>query len=202
MNTKRQTIWLVSMLSLMVVLSAYYLFTQDGKSPDLVTDGSQTQQKGGDATEVAKGDNSIIINEVEHKDSGAKTDKEVIEQLENGGGAATSVFAEVQEKRQQQFNQEEDKLYTTISNTQTNPEESSEAMKALNLLEEKREKLNTIESELMKQFHTAIVDDQNERYKVVVESEKLDRAQAVGIIDLVMKTMDVKADQVTVQFVP
>lgn len=29
MNTKRQTIWLVSMLSLMVVLSAYYLFTED-----------------------------------------------------------------------------------------------------------------------------------------------------------------------------
>ncbi|KPV55275.1 hypothetical protein QJ48_34035, partial [Paenibacillus sp. A3] len=29
MNSKRQTIWLVSMLSLMVVLSAYYLFTED-----------------------------------------------------------------------------------------------------------------------------------------------------------------------------
>ncbi|UUZ79562.1 SpoIIIAH-like family protein [Paenibacillus sp. P26] len=29
MNNKRQTIWLVSMLSLMVVLSAYYLFTED-----------------------------------------------------------------------------------------------------------------------------------------------------------------------------
>lgn len=29
MNGKRQTIWLVSMLSLMVVLSAYYLFTED-----------------------------------------------------------------------------------------------------------------------------------------------------------------------------
>ncbi|WP_042162697.1 SpoIIIAH-like family protein [Paenibacillus gorillae] len=199
MNTKRQTIWLVSMLSLMVVLSAYYLFTQDGKSPDLVTDGSQTQQKGGEATEVAKGDNGIIINEV---DGGAKTDKEVIEQLENGGGAVASVFAEVQEKRQKQFNEEEDKIYAAISNTQNNPEESTEAAKALNMLEEKREKLNTIESELMKQFHTAIVDDQNDRYKVVVESEKLDKAQAVGIIDLVIKTMDVKADQVTVQFVP
>ena len=29
MNNKRQTIWLVSMLSLMVILSAYYLFTED-----------------------------------------------------------------------------------------------------------------------------------------------------------------------------
>jgi stage III sporulation protein AH len=37
MNAKRQTIWLVSMLSLMVVLSAYYLFTEDSGSVDLTT---------------------------------------------------------------------------------------------------------------------------------------------------------------------
>ncbi|MGO4271937.1 SpoIIIAH-like family protein, partial [Paenibacillus sp. TAF58] len=37
MNAKRQTIWLVSMLSLMVVLSAYYLFTEDVNKLDLAT---------------------------------------------------------------------------------------------------------------------------------------------------------------------
>jgi stage III sporulation protein AH len=37
MNAKRQTIWLVSMLSLMVVLSAYYLFTEDSGKVDLTT---------------------------------------------------------------------------------------------------------------------------------------------------------------------
>jgi stage III sporulation protein AH len=35
MNAKRQTIWLVSMLSLMVVLSAYYLFTEDVNKLDI-----------------------------------------------------------------------------------------------------------------------------------------------------------------------
>lgn len=29
MNTKKQTVWLMTMLGLMVVLSAYYLFTED-----------------------------------------------------------------------------------------------------------------------------------------------------------------------------
>ena len=53
MNTKRQTVWLVSMLSLMVVLSAYYLFTQDVESPDVLTDGSQTEQAAQNATEAA-----------------------------------------------------------------------------------------------------------------------------------------------------
>ncbi|SDR88954.1 stage III sporulation protein AH [Paenibacillaceae bacterium GAS479] len=42
MNSKRQTIWLVSMLSLMVVLSAYYLFTEDTGTKGL-KDTAQTQ---------------------------------------------------------------------------------------------------------------------------------------------------------------
>lgn len=45
MNAKRQTIWLVSMLSLMVVLSAYYLFTEDVNKLDLATTDAITQSQ-------------------------------------------------------------------------------------------------------------------------------------------------------------
>lgn len=38
MNTRRQTVWLVSMLGLMVVLSAYYLFTDDADQLPMVTE--------------------------------------------------------------------------------------------------------------------------------------------------------------------
>jgi stage III sporulation protein AH len=44
MNTKRQTIWLVSMLSLMVVLSAYYLFTEDVNSLNFTATGAKTKE--------------------------------------------------------------------------------------------------------------------------------------------------------------
>ncbi|WNS44343.1 SpoIIIAH-like family protein [Paenibacillus sp. MMS20-IR301] len=68
MKGKRQTIWLVSMLSLMVVLSAYYLFTEDTGSSipketagsiqvDTVKDGTG----GGTATAL---DSGLVINEV------------------------------------------------------------------------------------------------------------------------------------------
>lgn len=49
MKSKRQTIWLVSMLSLMVVLSAYYLFTEEGPAPAAKTDGQQVSMDGGTA---------------------------------------------------------------------------------------------------------------------------------------------------------
>ncbi|CAG7612437.1 Stage III sporulation protein AH [Paenibacillus solanacearum] len=44
MNSKRQTVWLVSMLSLMVVLSAYYLFTEDASTIEVGQSGSLTKE--------------------------------------------------------------------------------------------------------------------------------------------------------------
>lgn len=69
MNGKRQTIWLVSMLSLMVVLSAYYLFTEDsGASVPKDTAGTmQVDSLKKDTANAALptvGDKGIVVNEV------------------------------------------------------------------------------------------------------------------------------------------
>lgn len=71
MKGKRQTIWLVSMLSLMVVLSAYYLFTEDsGASVPYKTAGSiqvdNLKETGANSTVL---DNGLVINEVDTKDA-------------------------------------------------------------------------------------------------------------------------------------
>ncbi|ANY68737.1 hypothetical protein BBD42_21415 [Paenibacillus sp. BIHB 4019] len=202
MNTKRQTIWLVSMLSLMVVLSAYYLFTQDASSPDLLTDNTQLEQTVGQGATEAAG-SGIVVDEVQQGAGNgvSKTDKEVLEQYEQGG-AATSVFADIQEKRTQENNEELDKLMADIANTQVDKEKSTEAAKQLSMLEEKNVKLTELEEQLMQNYESAIVDEENNVYKVVVASEKLEKNQAADIVDLVMKKMEINADQVSVQFVP
>lgn len=68
MNGKRQTIWLVSMLSLMVVLSAYYLFTEDsGASLPKDTAGTMQVDSVKDTAGSALptvGDNGLVVNEV------------------------------------------------------------------------------------------------------------------------------------------
>lgn len=81
MNGKRQTIWLVSMLSLMVVLSAYYLFTEDsGMSAPTETAGS-IQVKGNlqdsaGVTFPTVGNEGVVVNEVvtEDEDTNDSTD--------------------------------------------------------------------------------------------------------------------------------
>ena len=68
MKGKRQTIWLVSMLSLMVVLSAYYLFTEDtGASIPKETAGTiqvDTVKDGADGGTATTLDSGLVINEV------------------------------------------------------------------------------------------------------------------------------------------
>lgn len=67
MNNKRQTIWLVSMLSLMVVLSAYYLFTDDpGSTPPPVADSTQADGAGPgvQGADGAGNPDELVINEI------------------------------------------------------------------------------------------------------------------------------------------
>ena len=69
MNNKRQTRWLVSMLSLMVILFAYYLFTEDsGPVNPPVADSQQVDgMKQGEAKETAgilDPTEGLVVNEV------------------------------------------------------------------------------------------------------------------------------------------
>ncbi|MEC0306523.1 SpoIIIAH-like family protein [Paenibacillus lautus] len=69
MNNKRQTIWLVSMLSLMVILSAYYLFTDDSgtKAPPVAESTQVDGQKPGvgqEANGTAGTGDELVVNEV------------------------------------------------------------------------------------------------------------------------------------------
>lgn len=75
MKSKRQTIWLVSMLSLMVVLSAYYLFTED-TPPAATTEGQQvstTNQTPKTAANGATSDDGVILSEVLNEGEAGET---------------------------------------------------------------------------------------------------------------------------------
>jgi stage III sporulation protein AH len=225
MNTKRQTIWLVSMLSLMVILSAYYLFTEDldPNTSKVANNGTTTEQTTGvqGATEASTDskDDAIVVNEVKGStktstddqatadaDGISAADQKTLDQLESQGNASASknnVFDDLQYKRNEQFQKEEDQLMAVIANTTgTSTEEAGQAVTKLDALSDKMDRINALEEELNKLYPIAVVDDQENRFKIVVQSEKLERGQAADIIDLVTKTLDVSPSQVVVQYVP
>ncbi len=203
MNTKRQTIWLVSMLSLMVVLSAYYLFTEDLDSGTL-TETMDTTQHDGTAIaidEVVPGTGDTGVPGGEEMTA---EDAEVLRQLEAQGTISVGgdYITKLQMSRSEQIAQETDRLLGIMSDLSNKPEEATTAAEELSALEEKADKLTGIEEQLQAAYPNVVVAEEKERYNVVVQSEKLESAQAVDIIDLVMKTMDVSADKVSVQYIP
>ncbi|WP_145408383.1 SpoIIIAH-like family protein [Paenibacillus xylanexedens] len=274
MNNKRQTVWLVSMLSLMVILSAYYLFTEDsGPVNPPVADSQQVDgMKQDEATETAgilDPTEGLVVNEVvtggevdetdatvtegttaetndpaategkgtaesgktpaaesnegksepgKETDKGtttspdasgategnaAKTDEEVLKEMEeqNTAVSASSQFQNYQWQREESNNQKYEELMTIAGDLSKTPEENAKATEQVRALEEKIAKINGIEETLSQQFSNAIIEENEDKYKVVVLSDKLDVKQAVSIVDLVMKELAVTQNKISVQYV-
>ncbi|ALP38586.1 10-formyltetrahydrofolate dehydrogenase [Paenibacillus sp. IHB B 3084] len=273
MNNKRQTVWLVSMLSLMVVLSAYYLFTEDSSPANPpVADSEQVSKAKQDTAQEAAGKaeeqmNELKVNEVvtngevtgegtvssaktdtdaatdpatqsttgENKDtaaapatesaksdqnttaatpdttaksedktaSTAKTDQQVLDQVATEQAAKPTAAAVIDNYLLERdvANQKKNDELTTAMNDST-AKKAAEAQKELHVLEDKQAKITGIEEELQQQFANAVVREEDaDKYKVVVLSEKLDAKQAVTIVDKVMKELNVTQDKISVQYV-
>lgn len=249
MKSKRQTVWLVSMLSLMVVLSAYYLFfTEDsGSTTPPSADGAQvtTMDSGtsnGDdvvLSEVLTGDDAnklttdatdevvtedIATPEGTTVDTPAEettksdselgttekgttttetgtTDADVLKQLESEGLTGADTLTAYQLERNENNIKKQDELLQDISDDKKTLDEAAMAQQQLGALEEKEAKITDIEERLQQQYANAVVTEDNDKYKVVVVSEKLGAKEAVGIMDLVIKELGVSQDKVSVQYV-
>lgn len=235
MNTKRQTIWLVSMLSLMVVLSAYYLFTED-TNPSKTATGNKTQTETmvkDHATEVGQtqaGD--IEITEVSgttedglsqdqaatqeanssdstEPSSGAASketitpeDQAVLDEAEAQGVMKRSTIEGLQMDRNENYQKEMERLLGIINDADNiNGKELSQAYDEMSNLDDREQKITSLENELQAQFDSAVITQENDKFKVVVQSPKLEVKEAVGIMDKVMKELNVTQDKISVQYV-
>lgn len=194
MSGKRQTIWLVSMLFLMVVLSAYYLLTEqlDSKKQAGLTPLENAEQVANMGETSEEG--SYQLTELDH---------EVLAQLESDGYFSASVFSQILTDRDEQYLEEENKLLAQIADVTLDGEQSVSALAELEQLEAKNERKLTLENLLLQQYEMALVsEEENNKFKVVVASDQLEKKEAAAIIEQVITTLEVNPEQVSVQFVP
>ena len=210
MNTKRQTIWLVSMLSLMVVLSAYYLFTEDVNKLNTATE-KVTQEDIKVTTDVKDpqaGDQAVnggLTSSTKTGDTKATqgqttSDSKVLEQMASGAKSGADYFAELAYKRDQDFQKQIEKLLNTTADTKKSADEISKAHNEYENMQTMQAKVENLEDLLMKDYKNAIVLAEGKKYKAVVQSDKLDAKQAQTIIDLMIKELNVTKDTVSVQY--
>ncbi|MDO3677043.1 SpoIIIAH-like family protein [Paenibacillus ehimensis] len=307
MNSKRQTIWLVSMLSLMVVLSAYYLFTEDvgnvevtGTTPKEMTinagqtdamhpaatdanAGPRGEQKPGQKPEMkpeqkpevkpeqkpeqkpemkpeqkpevkpeqkpevkpeqkpevkpepkpegkpeqkpegkpeqkpegkpeqkpGKGDkssstgaetSSIAAQPVSKNETDAKVLQQVQAQAHAQSGS--DYFTNLQLKRDEENAKKAEQLLTIISDTKQTAEAAVKAQEELRKIEDMEAKVTNLEESLTKDFPQAVVTQDANKWKVTVQASKLEKSQALSIIDKTIKELNVGPDSVSVQMVP
>lgn len=233
MNTKRQTVWLVSMLSLMVVLSAYYLFTEDvneldltaqqaagneikvdavttgavPKSTDAATDAKATADKA--AADKAAADKAAVsatppadkTTSAPAAGTAKKTDEEVIKQVSTAATSGNDYFAGLHMKRTEDFSKQMEKWLTIQTDSKKTNDEVTQAMNEVQKLQDMDEKVTSIEDFLAKDFKNAIVLQDSGKWKVVVQTAKLEKSQGVSIVDYVMKELNVTPDKVSIQYV-
>ncbi|MGG1551667.1 SpoIIIAH-like family protein [Paenibacillus ferrarius] len=246
MNAKRQTIWLVSMLSLMVVLSAYYLFTEDVNKLDLVTteqtsgsqavtiDMSQVDPVTGAKTDVkaatgtdAKTDTKATAPQTSTKtdtkatttqsstqtstktdgktaaSNTAKTDDQVLKQMEEQAKttSASDYFTNEQMKQNDYFTKASTDLMNIIVDAKKSPQDVAKATNDLSALSDLQDKIENLQDMLIQDYPQAVISQDNNKWKVTVQADKLEKSQGVTIVDMVVKELGTTPDNVKIQYV-
>jgi stage III sporulation protein AH len=172
MVLKKQTVWLLTMLSLMVVLSAYYLFNSNPADMyDYTGEQDNWLESLGESdisTSFSNEDMNIFLSYREERDIARAQLTDEYEQMMSSDATA-QVIAEYKAK--------------------------------LDKIEHLAEAELTLESLIKAEgFEEAVVVADLDRVSVVVKSDTLERKQVLSIINLVKQQLHVAGNQVRVSY--
>lgn len=194
MNTRRQKIWLVSMLSLMVVLSAYYLLTDDMKRVDDIPiaqngDLNTVDDLGSTYHSQFSDDDPFVIN-----------DEDILAQVESwhANAAVIDQFDSLQYTRDQYLKEEFDEIRRIVTDPTQSTEAMARAYSELNTLEERYAIIDSLEDQLISEFGNAIIMEENGEWHVRIMSSELEKSQAISIIEMVADHLGVASRDVFV----
>jgi len=212
MNNKRQTIWLVSMLGLMVVLSAYYLFTDDAGTGDVPAD-TASSTPGSEITidhlgtwDPAVAEESIGLNGIADLESSeapdtasAGSNAAVLEQVMYQ--SASDQITNMQMDRGIYFSKQLEELAMAMTDESATDEEIAAAASKHDALMDLEQKLIAFEEKLFADYENAAVmyDEKTDHYTVHVSAPALERSEAVTIVSEAMHDLGIGVHQISVQ---
>jgi len=177
---KRQTVWLLTMLSLMIVLSAYYMLS--------------------DKEELAYIDENEEDQSVNQEQSEATSDVD-IEDVRNveGNDFFTTIRMELQDKR----NIQKDRLLEVVAANNASANEVNEALNEIDYLEKIETKENILQETILStddNYEDVLVRADENKVHVHVITDSLSKEAAVHIMQMVRDETGI--DNVDVNFQP
>ncbi len=184
MLLKKQTVWLLTMLSLVVVLSVYYITSPEQKNNDLAGMERKSQNQASNKQAAMKPE--------------AKDGKTVVTTV-----AGDDAFEELRMQLEDQRSQKKDELEAIVASTNLPADKRSEAydqMQKLNETAQKEEVLETLIKTMG--YDDALVRADGEKVNITVKSKKKHSPSAANeIIQLVKKEIG-ETNYVAVEFQP
>jgi len=224
MNKKRQTIWLVSMLSIMVILSAYYLFTDDVNEMDVATNDTvdgivldmlggtgglasaegEEEGKGEDVAAEPAGSEEIVDEtageEVKTDETAAKTDADILAEYEAQTVSGTEFFVGLATEREEAFNKDLERLNAIALDSGKSDAEVKKALEEIEVMRTQNESVISIEEQLMENYGNAVVMQKGNVWQVAVQAGNLEKSEAMSIIELVMAELKVGPESIRVKY--
>ncbi|PFH84784.1 MULTISPECIES: SpoIIIAH-like family protein [unclassified Bacillus (in: firmicutes)] len=188
---KKQTIWLLTMLSLVVVLSVYYVTTPDNlKTTSFMNMNNSTNTDSLDSTpKDTKKTDSKTDTSKQNSDTSKQNDKETASQ-EN---STSEVFLKQRMEQEDERSQLIDEYKATVDSATASAQEKSDAFTNMNELQ----KLTALESDvetMIKEagYKDALVRSDKDEVKVDVTSAKPSRKAANDIIQMTRSVLGEK----------
>jgi stage III sporulation protein AH len=187
MLLKKQTVWLLTMLSLVVVLSVYYITSPEQKGNDLAT----VEQKTKDQTVSKKTTDTKQQPE-------AKNEKTVVTTV-----AGDDAFEELRMQLEDQRSKKKEDLEAEVASTDLPADKRSEAYDEMQKLSETAQKEEVLETLIKTMgYEDALVRADGEKVNITVKSKKKHSPSAANdIIQLVKKEIG-ETNYVAVEFQP
>jgi stage III sporulation protein AH len=186
MLLKKQTVWLLTMLSLVVVLSVYYVTSPEQKGNDLA------------AVEQKAKEQTATKNTAASKKTEAKNDKTVVTTV-----AGDDAFAELRMQLEDQRSKQKAELEAEVASTDIPADKRSEAYDQMQKLSQTAQKEEVLETLIKTMgYEDALVRADGEKVNITVKSKKKHSPSAANdIIQLVKKEIG-ETNYVAVEFQP
>jgi stage III sporulation protein AH len=188
MMLKKQTVWLLTMLSLVVVLSVYYVTTPEGTNENVAFVNQQDKTNQTDEQLTEMNDETEVT--VEEAEEGTVTSSIASDDL------FTALRLDLEDKR----NKLREDLNAIVASTEATAEQKSEALDKIQELAVIAEKEAVLETLIKsKGYEEVLVRADGPEVRVTVKAAKLSKSAANEIIQLVRSEIG-EAQDVAVEF--
>lgn len=194
MVLKRQTVWLLTMLSLIIVLSVYYITSPvpNDQLAYLGDEEDQTTEENADKMD----DSFMEFEEVTDEDIEWLSDQEIISGFTND-----EVFTSIRLNRRTERDRMSEDYVAVIASVDASADVQSQAMdniESLHALAQKEEMLETLIK--TKGYEDVLVIAEGDEVKIIVKADELSKEEGVKIMLMAREQLNI--EEIAVAFQP